>query len=49
MSISPLLLTDFSGREALDYATTLAQPFGARLVLLHVRRDSLLEPQVFTG
>ena len=46
-----LVLTDFfkgAGR-ALDYATNLAAPLGARLVLLHVRRDSLLDPEALSG
>ncbi|WP_165768314.1 universal stress protein [Hymenobacter amundsenii] len=46
-----LVLTDFfrAADRALDYATNLAQPLGARLVLLHVRRDALLDPERFTG
>lgn len=51
MTPSLLILTDFfrAANEALDYATNLAGPLGARLVLLHVRRDSLLDPELFTG
>lgn len=51
MTPSLLILTDFfrASNQALDYATNLAGPFGARLVLLHVRRDSILDPEMFTG
>lgn len=51
MAPSLLLLTDFfrAADQALDYATSLAAPLGARLVLLHVRRDSLLDPDRLTG
>jgi nucleotide-binding universal stress UspA family protein len=51
MAPSLLILTDFfqAANRALDYATNLAAPLGARLVLLHVRRDSLLDPEMFTG
>ncbi|SDY59435.1 universal stress protein [Hymenobacter psychrophilus] len=51
MSPSLLILTDFfrAANDALDYATNLAVPLGARLVLLHVRRDSILDPEMFTG
>ena len=51
MTPSLLILTDFfrAADEALDYATNLAGPLGARLVLLHVRRDSILDPEMFTG
>lgn len=51
MSPSLLILTDFfrAADQALDYATNLAGPLGARLVLLHVRRDSILDPEMFTG
>ena len=51
MTPSLLILTDFfqSANRALDYATNLARPLGARLVLLHVRRDSVLDPELFTG
>ena len=51
MTPSLLILTDFfqAANEALAYATNLAKPLGARLVLLHVRRDSLLDPEMFTG
>ena len=46
-----LVLTDFfqAAGRALDYATNLAVPLGARLVLLHVRRDSLLDPEALSG
>ena len=46
-----LVLTDFfqAAGRALDYATNLAAPLGARLVLLHVRRDSLLDPDALSG
>lgn len=48
---SLLILTDFfqAANRALDYATNLAGPLGARLVLLHVRRDSVVDPEMFTG
>ncbi len=51
MPPSLLILTDFfrAADEALDYATNLAAPLGARLMLLHVRRDSILDPEMFTG
>lgn len=51
MTPSLLILTDFfqAAGCALDYATNLAQPLGARLVLLHVRRDSILDPELLTG
>ncbi len=51
MTSTLLVLTDFfrAAERALDYATNLAEPLGARLVLLHVRRDSLLDPERFTG
>ena len=51
MDTSLLILTDFfqAANRALDYATNLARPLGARLVLLHVRRDALLDPERFTG
>lgn len=46
-----LVLTDFfqASSQALHYATRLAMPLGARLVLLHVRRDSVLDPEMLTG
>ena len=46
-----LVLTDFfqAAGRALDYATNMAAPLGARLVLLHVRRNSLLDPEAFSG
>jgi nucleotide-binding universal stress UspA family protein len=51
MAPALLILTDFfrAADCALDYATNLARPLGARLVLLHVRRDSLLDPDRLTG
>lgn len=51
MAHSLLILTDFfeAANQALNYATNLAEPLGARLVLLHVRRDSVLDPEMFTG
>jgi nucleotide-binding universal stress UspA family protein len=51
MAPSLLILTDFfrAADRALAYATNLAAPLGARLVLLHVRRDSLLDPERLTG
>ncbi|GAB3300040.1 hypothetical protein GCM10027511_15180 [Hymenobacter humi] len=51
MTASLIVLTDFfkAANRALDYATNLAEPLGARLVLLHVRRDSILDPEMFTS
>ncbi|GAB3588738.1 universal stress protein [Hymenobacter daeguensis] len=51
MEASLLILTDFfqAANKALDYATNLARPLHARLVLLHVRRDSVLDPEMLTG
>ncbi|RFP64988.1 universal stress protein [Hymenobacter lapidiphilus] len=51
MTPSLLIITDFfrAADQALAYATSLAGPLQARLVLLHVRRDSLLDPEMFTG
>ncbi|MBH8567459.1 universal stress protein [Microvirga sp. STS02] len=51
MTASLLILTDFfqAANQALDYATNLARPLHARLVLLHVRRDSALDPEALTG
>jgi nucleotide-binding universal stress UspA family protein len=51
MATSLLILTDFfqAADAALNYATNLAAPLDARLVLLHVRRDSTLDPEMFTG
>jgi nucleotide-binding universal stress UspA family protein len=51
MAPSLLILTDFfqAANRALAYAANLAGPLGARLVLLHVRRDSILDPEMFTG
>ncbi|GAB3857928.1 hypothetical protein GCM10028822_32420 [Hymenobacter terrigena] len=51
MTASLLILTDFfqAANRALDYATNLARPLNARLVLLHVRRDSALDPEALTG
>lgn len=50
MPASLLILTDFfqAANRALDYATNLARPLNARLVLLHVRRDSVLDPERLT-
>ena len=46
-----LVLTDFllPANRALDYAAALAAPLGASLVLLHVNRDSALDPERLTG
>lgn len=51
MDASLLILTDFfqAANQALDYATNLARPLQARLVLLHVRRDSATDPERFTN
>lgn len=46
-----LVLTDFfrASDRALNYATSLAIPLGARLVLLHIVRDSALDPDFLSG
>ncbi|TGE08306.1 universal stress protein [Hymenobacter fodinae] len=46
-----LVLTDFTAPadNALRYAAALAQPLGATLILLHIRRESLLDRDAFTG
>ena len=46
-----LVLTDFTPEadQALAYAAALAAPLGGNIVLLHVRRESLLDPDVFNG
>ena len=51
MAPSLLVLTDFfqPANRALAYAATLAGPLGARLVLLHVHRDSVRDPELLTG
>jgi nucleotide-binding universal stress UspA family protein len=51
MALSLLVLTDFSqpADHALAYADELATAIGARLVVLHVRRDALLDPEHLTG
>ncbi|AMR25548.1 hypothetical protein A0257_22945 (plasmid) [Hymenobacter psoromatis] len=51
MTLSLLVLTDFfqPADHALAYADALAGAIGAQLVLLHVRRDSLLDPEHLTG
>ena len=51
MASSLLVLTDFfqPANRALAYAATLAGGLGARLVLLHVHRDSVLDPELLTG
>ncbi|MET4075911.1 universal stress protein [Hymenobacter sp. UYCo722] len=48
---SLLVLTDFfqPANRALAYAVTLAGGLGASLVLLHVHRDSVLDPELLTG
>lgn len=45
-----LVLTDFTAAadNALQYAAALAEPLGASLILLHIRRESLLDPDAFT-
>jgi nucleotide-binding universal stress UspA family protein len=50
MALSLLVLTDFfqPADHALAYADALAVAIGAQLVLLHVRRDSVLDPEHFT-
>jgi nucleotide-binding universal stress UspA family protein len=51
MSTALLILTDFfrAANAALDYATNLALSLGSRVVLLHVRHNAWLDPEVFTG
>ena len=51
MTLSLLVLTDFfqPADHALAYADALAGAVGAQLVLLHVRRDALLDPERLTG
>jgi nucleotide-binding universal stress UspA family protein len=51
MDSSLLILTDFfqTANRALDYATNIARPLNARLVLLHVRRDSAIDPELFSS
>jgi len=51
MALSLLVLTDFfkPADYALAYANVLAGAVGAHLVLLHVRRDALLDPEHFSG
>ncbi|TPG57997.1 universal stress protein [Hymenobacter nivis] len=51
MKLSLLVLTDFfqPADHALAYADALAGALGAQLVLLHVRRDALLDPEHLTG
>ena len=51
MMISLLVLTDFTrpADHALAYADRLAVAIGARLVLLHVRRDSILDSEQLSG
>jgi len=51
MSSSLLVLTDFfpAADQAVAYATSLAAPLGAHVVLLHVRRTSLFDPEALTG
>lgn len=51
MTPTLLVLTDFfmGAHRALNLAVQLAQPLGARLVLLHVHRTSLFDPERLTG
>ena len=51
MPASFLVLTDFTpaADRALTYADGLATAVGASLVLLHVRREGLLDPDAFSG
>jgi len=51
MALSLLVLTDFyhPADHALAYADRLAVATGARLVLLHVRRDAILDPEQLSG
>ena len=51
MALSLLVLTDFyqPADHALAYADRLATAVGARLVLLHVHRDAILDPELLSG
>ncbi|ALD20643.1 universal stress protein [Hymenobacter sp. DG25A] len=51
MADSLLVLTDFypAANRALDYAANVASALHANLILLHVRRTSLLDAEFFTG
>ena len=51
MALSLLVLTDFyqPADHALTYADALATAIGARLVLLHVHRDAILDPEQLSG
>ncbi|UOQ67548.1 universal stress protein [Hymenobacter volaticus] len=51
MPTSILVLTDFTDAsdQALTYADALAVPLGASLVLLHIRREPLLDTEAFNG
>ena len=51
MPISLLVLIDFHqpANHALNYANALAHAIGAQLVLLHIERDSALDPERLTG
>ncbi|MDU0371414.1 universal stress protein [Hymenobacter endophyticus] len=46
-----LVLTDFTpaADQALQYAAALAAPLQAPLILLHIRRETLLDPDAFNG
>ncbi|MGY2134778.1 universal stress protein [Hymenobacter sp. HD11105] len=51
MTPTLLILTDFlmGAHRALNLAVQLAQPLNAHIVLLHVHRNSLLDPERLTG
>ena len=51
MALSLLVLTDFThpADHALAYADRLASATGARLILLHVHRDAILDPEQLSG
>ena len=51
MALSLLVLTDFThpADHALAYADRLASATGARLILLHVRRNAILDPEQLSG
>ena len=51
MALSLLVLIDFTqpADHALAYADRLAAAIGARLVLLHVHRDAILDPEQLSG
>ena len=51
MKLTLIVLTSFypAGRQALQFADTLAGAVGGRLVLLHAKRISFVDPYAFAG